>query len=50
MGAERGIEVNISNKTFEQNGAKITFNIYNDSCLQTIACCFDFSAFSVSSL
>ena len=36
LGAERDIEVNISNKTFEQNGAKITFHIYNDSCLQTI--------------
>ena len=36
LGAERDIEVNISNKTFEQKGAKITFNIYNDLCLQTI--------------
>ena len=35
LGAERHIEVNISNKT-EQNGTKITFHIYNDSCLQTI--------------
>ena len=29
-------KVTISNKTSEQNGAKITFPIYNDSCLQTI--------------
>ena len=36
LGAQRDIEVNISNKTFEQNGAKITFRIYNDLCLQTI--------------
>ena len=36
LGTERDIEVNISNITFEQNGAKITFHIYNDSCLQMI--------------
>ena len=36
LGAERDIEVNISNKTFEQKGAKITFHIYNNSYLQTI--------------
>ncbi len=36
LGAERDIEVNNSNKTFEQKGAKITFHIYNDSCLQII--------------
>ena len=36
LGAERDIEVNISNKTFEQKGAKITFQIYNNSYLQTI--------------
>ena len=36
LGAERDIEVNISNKTFEQKGAKITFHIYNDLCLNTI--------------
>ena len=36
LGAERDIEVNISNKTLEQKGAKITFHIYNDLCLQTI--------------
>ena len=36
LGAKRDIEVNISNKTFSQIGAKITFHIYNDSCLQTI--------------
>ena len=30
LGAERDIEVTISNKTFEQHGAKITFHIYND--------------------
>ena len=34
LGAERDIEVTISNKTFEQNGAKITFHhtirVYND--------------------
>ena len=34
--AERDIEVNISNKTVKQNGAKISFHIYNDSCLQII--------------
>ena len=33
LGAERDIEVNISNKTFKQKGAKITFHIYNDLCL-----------------
>ncbi len=36
LGAERDIEVNISDKTFEQKGAKKHFIIYNDSCLQTI--------------
>ena len=36
LGAERDIEVNICNKTFEQNSAKITFHIYNNSYLQTI--------------
>ena len=36
LGAERDIEVTISNKTLEQKGAKITFHIYNDLCLQTI--------------
>ena len=36
LGAERDIELKISNKTFEQKGAKITFHIYNDSCLQMI--------------
>ena len=36
LGAERDIEVNISNKTVEQKCAKITFHIYNDMCLQTI--------------
>ena len=36
LGAERDIEVKISNKTFEQKGAKITFHIYNNSYLQTI--------------
>ena len=37
MGAERDIlEVKISNKTFEQKGAKKTFHIYNNSYLQTI--------------
>ena len=36
LGAERDIEVQISNKTFEQKGAKITFHINNDLCLQTI--------------
>ena len=36
LGAERDIEVKMSNKTFEQNGAKITVHIYNDSCLQMI--------------
>ena len=35
LGAERDIEVNISDTTFEQNGAKITFHIYNDSCLSS---------------
>ena len=36
LGAERDIEVNNSNKTLEQKGAKITFHIYNDLCLQAI--------------
>ena len=36
LGALRDIEVTISNKTFEQNGAKITFHIYNDLYLKTI--------------
>ena len=30
LGAERDIEVTISNNTLEQKGAKITFHIYND--------------------
>ena len=30
LGAERDIEVTISNKNLEQKGAKITFHIYND--------------------
>ena len=36
LGVERDIEVTISNNTFGQNNAKITFHIYNDSCLQMI--------------
>ena len=36
LGAERDIEVNIYNTAFEQNDANIAFNIYNNSCLQTI--------------